>query len=264
MTDDPGSSTPTAPAASHRPAGGGERCGPGGLAGLCGLLAAATATATMAGGDLSSGTWQDIGLLTDMARAHVTHSVVDPGGRLAVTVVSPDPRLRMPACATPVAETPEGQRLWGWSQVRIRCPGEGGWSLNIRVRVQVMAPALVTRRAVSAGRVFEADDVQAGEIDLTATQRAPLKDPTAVIGRVARLGLAAGQPIGAEHLRLPVVVRRGAPLEVTATVGQVSVTSAGTAMQDGTLGELIRIKVPGGRTLQGVVTGEGRVAVQMQ
>jgi len=34
-------------------------------------------------------------------------------------------------------------------------------------------------------------------------------------------------------------------------------------MQDGAVGELIRVKVPGGRTVQGLVTGEGRVSVQM-
>lgn len=208
--------------------------------------------------------WQDMGALASLAREHVLHSVDDAGGRLVVTVTPPDERLRLPACPAPVAETPEGQRLWGWTQVRVRCPGEGGWSVSVRTRVQVMAPAVVTRRAVQAGQALEASDIQRGEVDLTGLQRPALRDEAQVIGKIARVGLAAGQAVGPEHLRMPVVVRRGTALEVTATIGQVSVTSAGTALQDGTLGEVIRVKMPGGRTVQGVVTGEGRVTIQTQ
>jgi len=208
--------------------------------------------------------WQALSALADMAREHVLQSVGDAGGRVVVTVTPPDERLRLPACPSPTAETPEGQRLWGWTQVRIRCPVEGGWSLSIRTRVQIMVPAVVTRRAVQAGQMVDSADVQAGEVDLTGLQRPALRDEKQVVGKIARVGLAAGQAVGAEHLKLPFVVRRGALLEVTATIGQVSVTSAGTALQDGAVGEPIRVKMPGGRTVQGVVTGEGRVAVQTQ
>jgi flagella basal body P-ring formation protein FlgA len=83
-----------------------------------------------------------------------------------------------------------------------------------------------------------------------------------VVGKLVRVGLSAGQTVVAGHLKLPVVVRNGAPVEVAATVGQVSVTGSGIAQQDGAVGDLIRVRVPGGRTLQAVVTGEGRVTVQ--
>lgn len=201
--------------------------------------------------------------LARLAEQHVVQNVVDAGGRLQVSVTPPDERLRLPACPAPVAETPEGQRLWGSTQVRVRCPGEAGWSLSVRARVQVFAPAVLARRALPAGHLIEPADILRGEVDLTGSQRPALRDEALVLGRVVRIGLAAGQAIGAEHLRLPVVVRRGQALEVTATVGQVSVTSAGTALQDGAVGELIRVKMLGGRTLQGVVTSEGRVAVPL-
>lgn len=209
----------------------------------------------------SSAAWQDTGTLVRLAHEHVARSLPESGGRLVVTVVPPDERLRLPACATPLAETPEGQRLWGWTQVRVRCAVDGGWAVGLRVRVQVFAPALLARRAVAPGQVLEADDLQVAEIDLTANPRAPLRDAALAVGRVVRVGLAAGQPVAAENLRLPLVVRRGAPVEVTATVGQVSATSAGTAEQDGAVGDLIRVKMPGGRMVQATVTGEGRVAV---
>ena len=227
------------------------------------LLAALCAGSPAANGTPPAPTWQDMGAITLLAREHALQSVGDAGGRVVLTVTPPDERLRLPACAAPLAEIPEGQRLWGWTQVRVRCPGEGGWSISVRTRVQIMAPAIVTRRAVSPGHILEAADIQPGEVDLTGLQRPALREATQAIGKVVRVGLAAGQAIGAEHLKLPIVVRRGASLEVTATVGQVSVTSAGTAMQDGAVGELIRVKMPGGRTVQGLVTGEGRVSVQM-
>ena len=238
--------------------------GPGRLA-LAGLLAVLPVPMALAAPAApAAAAWQDMGIVTALAREHVLRSVSDPAARVLVSVTPPDDRLRLPACATPLAETPEGQRLWGWTQVRVRCPVDGGWSVSVRTRVQIMVPAVVARRAVQAGQVVEPVDVQLGEVDLTGIQRPALREEAQAIGRIARVGLAAGQAIGPEHLKLPLVVRRGATLEVTATVGQVSVTSAGTALQDGTVGEVIRVRVPGGRTVQGVVTGEGRVTVQMQ
>ncbi|MBU3693773.1 MAG: flagellar basal body P-ring formation protein FlgA [Rhodocyclaceae bacterium] len=206
-------------------------------------------------------TWQDMGAVAAVAREHVLRSVGEPAGRLVVTVAPPDDRLRLPACAAPLAETPEGQRPWGWMQVRVRCPGEAGWSLSLRARVQVFAPAVMARRAVTAGRTIESDDVHLAETDLTGLQRPPLRDSQLVVGRIARVGLAAGQVVVAEHLRLPVLIRRGSAVEVTATIGQVTVSSTGTAMQDGAAGELIRVKVPGGRLVEGMVTADGKVAV---
>jgi flagella basal body P-ring formation protein FlgA len=208
--------------------------------------------------------WQNLGALSALAQQYVESTIRDPGGRLQVTVVPPDPRLRLPACASPLAETAEGQRLWAWTQVRVRCAGEGGWSLNLRVRVQVFAPAVLARRALPPGHVVEAEDMQVAEADIVSAQRPPLRDAAQVVGKLLRIGVAAGQPLMAEHLKLPIVVRRGAPVEVTATVGQVSVTGSGTAQQDGAVGDLVRIKVPGGRILEATVTGDGRVSVQSQ
>lgn len=207
-------------------------------------------------------TWQNLAEVSALARAYVERNVTEPGGRLLVTVVPPDERLRLPACARPLAEAVEGQRLWGWTQVRVRCLGEAGWSLNLRARVQVFVPAVVTRRTVAPGRVIEMDDVAAGETDLTSNVRTPLRDPSQVLGRIARVGIGAGQAIIAEHLRSPVVVRRGAAVEVTATIGQVTVTGAGTALEDGAVGDTIRIKGSGGKLLEATVSGEGRVVVQ--
>jgi flagella basal body P-ring formation protein FlgA len=206
--------------------------------------------------------WQDLAAVTTLVREHVERSVADPGGRLVVTVVPPDNRLRLTACANPVAETMEGQRLWGWTQIRVRCHGDSGWSLGVRTHVQVLVMALVTRRALPAGTVIEADDIRIAEVDLTTSPYPPVTERALVVGKLVRVGLSAGQTVVAGHLKLPVVVRNGAPVEVAATVGQVSVTGSGIAQQDGAVGDLIRVRVPGGRTLQAVVTGEGRVTVQ--
>lgn len=206
--------------------------------------------------------WQDLAEVGSLARQYVERNVAEPGGRLVVSVVPPDSRLRLPACPKLNVEPVEGQRLWGWTQVRVRCPGEAGWSLNLRTRVQVFAPAVLTRRTVSPGRIIEADDVVTAEIDLTSNPRTPLRDTSQVVGRVARVGLGSGQAVIAEHLRSPVVVKRGAQVEVTATIGQVTVTASGTALEDGAVGDTIRVKGSGGRLLEGVVSGEGRVTVQ--
>jgi len=100
------------------------------------------------------------------------------------------------------------------------------------------------------------------EIDLTSNLRTPLRDTSQVVGRVARVGLGSGQAVIAEHLRSPVVVKRGAQVEVTATIGQVTVTASGTALEDGAVGDTIRVKGGGGKLLEAVVSGEGRVTVK--
>jgi len=208
--------------------------------------------------------FQNLDRVRQLVSDFVQQNARDLGGRVQITVGVPDDRLRLPDCPTAIAELPDGQRLWGWTQVRVRCPVEGGWSLNLRTRVQVLVPALITRKPLQPGQPIDVDDVQPGEADLTAGIRMPLGELDQVLGRVVRIGLTAGQVLSAEQIRLPVIVRSGMALQVTATAGQVSATGAGTALQDGALGDIVRFKVPSGRTLQGVVVGEGRVRIQMQ
>jgi hypothetical protein len=142
--------------------------------------------------------WQDLAAVAALARDYAERGIADPGGRLVVTVsCRRTRRLRLPACAGPVAEAVEGQRLWGWTQVPGALPG--------RRRLEPQpADAGAGVRTGRPGTTYgggRADHRGRGpggrrRSDLTENARAPLRDVAQVLGRIARVGLAAGRDGG--------------------------------------------------------------------
>lgn len=207
--------------------------------------------------------FEDPARIEAVARAHLEAASRQLPGRVTVELAAPDPQLRLPACADLRAELVEGSRAWGAGQVRVRCAAEPAWSVTLRSRVRALVPAMATRSALPAGYVLAESDLQTVETDLASTSRPPLTDARLVIGRALRSGALPGQPLLDGQLRALPAVHFGAAVELTASVGGISVRGAGVAMADAPIGETVRVKAGSGRILTGTVVGEGRVEVPL-
>jgi flagella basal body P-ring formation protein FlgA len=193
-----------------------------------------------------------------------------------------DARVQVEACDRAlVMDSPFAAR----ETVRVRCLGKPGWQLYLRVVLKPgVAPGLpepgVPGAALAAAapapvappqvrRVVVAKDVlRAGTVVSAARVReldvvAQGLDPQALASvreaenaEVVR-DIAAGVPLRSYDLRRAVLVKQGQ--SVVLTVGQgsgFSITARVEALQDGKMGDQIRLKNPdSGRSLSGVVTG---------
>ncbi|MEL7238893.1 MAG: flagellar basal body P-ring formation chaperone FlgA, partial [Planctomycetota bacterium] len=86
--------------------------------------------------------------------------------------------------------------------------------------------------------------------------------PEDALGQEAARGLDAGSVLTPDRLAPQTLVRRGQPIAVSLSSGGVELRILCTAMQDGTLGDAIRVKNDKtGKQLQVVVTGKAAAAI---
>ena len=124
------------------------------------------------------------------------------------------------------------------------------------------APATVLTRALARGDIIKASDV--------AIERRPKAEITAeVIGAVNdAIGLAVrqaarlGQPLRRTDLTKPEMVHRDDNIMLVYEVPGIMLTTRGKAIDGGAEGDIINVlNIQSKRTVQGIVTGPGRVTI---
>ena len=191
-----------------------------------------------------------------------------------VEVLPLDARVMVQECALPLTiDLPFASR----ESVRVRC-GQPIWQLYLRVQTTGVAPAPATTASAGAAVPTERTTVVARQLIQRGTLLQPSMleevsrpalglDPQAVsslkdllYGEATR-DLTAGQVLRSADIRRAVLVKQGQ--SALMSVGQdkgFQITVRVEALQDGRMGEQIRLKNPdSGRLLTGTVTGPNAV-----
>ncbi|MEH3147164.1 MAG: flagellar basal body P-ring formation chaperone FlgA [Methylobacterium frigidaeris] len=86
--------------------------------------------------------------------------------------------------------------------------------------------------------------------------------PMAMVGRTARRMLVPGDPVPVNAVEDPRLVSRGAPTQMIFEENGLVITTVGSPLQNGGLGEMIRVRnADTGRIVLGVVQADGRVRI---
>lgn len=199
--------------------------------------------------------------LTDMARAFLAPSLaaaVQQEGAVAlrpeVVMGTLDKRLRLAPCTRVEAHLPPGTRLWGRSRIGLRCvDGPTRWNVFLPVTVKAWGPAWVLKRPVTAGTPLTQEDAELAEIDWAEQAAHVLATPALWVGQQAAYTLVAGQALRQHMVRPPQAFAAGSQVRVQQTGAGFQVVVTGEAMAAGQLGQPVRVKLPGGRVVSGVV-----------
>lgn len=201
----------------------------------------------------------------------------------AVEFAPLDPRVQLQDCSQPLAvDLPFASR----ETVRVRCNAQPNWQLYLRLQTSNRPGALpgsgnvsntnhstastqvpATRSAVVARQLVQ----RGAKIDASLFEEVSLPaqglDPQAVAslrdlmhGELVR-DVAAGQVIRSHDIRRAVLVKQGqATLMTVGSPGDFQISVRVEALQDGRMGEQIRLKNPeSGRLLSGTVVGPNAV-----
>lgn len=223
------------------------------------LLAAAPALAQYSASQAV--TANDRALLAQMARDWLTPAVEttmadNPDSLLRPEVImgALDSRLRLAPCQRIEPFLPPGTRLWGRSRVGLRClEGRVHWKVYVPVTVKAWGPAWVLRRAVPSGTVLTQDDADMAEMDWAEQASSVLATPESWIGQEAVFALQPGHTLRANMVRPLPAFSRGALVRVKSIGSGFHVVASGQAMEDGVVGQPVRVKLDGGRTITGTV-----------
>ena len=134
--------------------------------------------------------------------------------------------------------------------------------IPIEAQVAALLPAAVAVRPIAKGVVIQADDIEVQPLSPESADHERLLASKEVIGREARTAIGAGQPISADAVQLPRLVRRGDKVSVRSLAAGVSITTSGKALADGAQGESIPVELEDPkRQIIARVTGPARVEI---
>lgn len=129
----------------------------------------------------------------------------------------------------------------------------------VPVEVSAWQSGWIAKSDLPAGTRLSAEQLQASQVEITADgQRA--WQGTLAEDRVLRSPVLTGHYLHANQVASAQVVERGDRVEVVYRVGAVEVSSPGSALQDGGVGQHIQVRADGARgPVLARVVGTGRV-----
>jgi flagella basal body P-ring formation protein FlgA len=182
-------------------------------------------------------------------------------GRVEVQVGEIDPRLTLAPCARIEPFLPTGARLWGRGFLGLKCTEGATWRVTVPVEVKVHAVVPVATRILKVGEAVTPADVEEREVEVSAYPPGLIADLKLVEGRVLTRAVGAGQPLRSEGFRVPPAVTSGDLVRVVLTGRGFDITVDGKAMGQAAIGEAIKVQLPTGKMVGGVLKAGRKVEV---
>ena len=182
-------------------------------------------------------------------------------GRVSYSIGQIDARAVEAPCQALETFLPNGSRLWGKSTVGIRCLAPTTWTIYVQVHVRVTGNYIVAARSIPSGRVLTAEDVVSKSGDLTRLPSGVISETGNVLGRTAKNGVAAGQPLREDQLILSWVIQRGQNVKTLVSGSGFNVSSDGKALNNATEGQVVQVRTSSGQVISGIARSGGIVEI---
>jgi len=173
---------------------------------------------------------------------------LDPGNQLA------------PCGAFDVSLAP-GARAWGRTNLSVRCLAQDGWSIFVPVQIHVVADYIIAARPLAQGQTISGDDLARRHGDLSDLPSGVLTDERQGIGRTMLVSIAAGRPLRGDMVRQPLVVQQNQMVRVVSRGAGFQVSNEGKALNNGTDGQVIQVRLANGQVVSGIARAGGVVEV---
>lgn len=209
---------------------------------------------------LHAATPEELSFIQKAAEDHANSVMTVPEhGSIVVKASDIDSRIKASLCPSPLetSSTTKGQ-ITSNITVLVACP-EDNWRVYVPVRISVSMPLVTTNRSLSRGEIISETDLSLTMIDLDSYRRQGFDSIENLIGAKLKKNVRAGTVIERGDI---CVVCRNEKVIIKAIKQGMVITTKGTALSDGSLGDQIRVKNDkSSRVIEGVVTGIAEISV---
>jgi flagella basal body P-ring formation protein FlgA len=121
----------------------------------------------------------------------------------------------------------------------------------------------VLSRSVAPGEVVRASDIQWIKLPSTRISNNIVTTEAGLVGMSPRYPVRTGEPLRTSDMQPPVVVVKGATVDMSYVSGALTLLARGRALQSGAIGDTIDVNNPrSNRTVQGVIEGPNTVRIE--
>lgn len=182
------------------------------------------------------------------------------GEEVVIDLRPPSPHL--PACVQPEPFLPNAnQAPLGRVSVGVRCGENSRQVRYLQAQIDVIGNYVVAARDIERGTLITSSMLteRGGNLgDLSAQALTAEED---IVGKIAQRPIRSGSAFLAHYLQAPHLVERGQRVTVIAQGSAFRVSREGEALENGALGERIRVRFGSREILTARVTGQGTLVV---
>jgi flagella basal body P-ring formation protein FlgA len=129
-------------------------------------------------------------------------------------------------------------------------------------RIHRLIQIPVISRRLNRGDIIQKDDIEWINLRERKLRRGYIQAEEEIIGKAAKRYIAAKTPLTASHLRRPQLVKKGSIVNIALIDGAMRLTTQGRSLENGSLGDTIRIKnTRTKRIIEAKVTGASSAKV---
>jgi len=204
---------------------------------------------------------QNLGLLKQKVEEFLRIQTQGAPGRVAVSVNSIDPQLKLERCVALEASLPSGSRAWGNTTVAVRCTTPSPWTIYIQANVSVFADYVVAGTQLPQGKTIGINDIAFVNGDITNLPAGIFTDTAQILGQVMGSSIAAGSVIRQDLLRSPLTIKQGQTVRLITFGPGFSVASSGYALNNASVGQMVQARASNGKTIGGIARSNGEIEV---
>jgi flagellar basal body P-ring formation protein FlgA len=182
-------------------------------------------------------------------------------GEVSFTFRGLDAGNQLAPCGAFDVSLAPGARAWGRTNLAVRCLAQDGWSIFVPVQIHVVADYVITARPLAQGQTIENSDLARRRGDLSDLPAGVITEERQAVGRTMGISIAAGRPLRSDMIRQPVVVQQNQTVRVISRGAGFQVSNEGKALNNGTEGQVIQVRLASGQIVSGVARAGGIVEV---
>jgi flagella basal body P-ring formation protein FlgA len=232
---------------------------------LWAMLAAAALVSPLAVASDPQQDIQDLETVRQAVESFVAAQTPDAPGTRTITVDNLDSRLRLQACAEPIQTFfPPGARTGVNRTVGASCTSPKPWTIYVSVHISYRGNVVVAAHSLSRGAVIGASDIMIQARNLQSEPFGYLTQGEQVVGMRTLRPIRAGAPIARSLVEEVPVVTRGQKVWLIAESPHLQVRMTGTALQDGAVGDRVRVQNRSSRKIvEGIVAQDGAIRISL-
>lgn len=208
-----------------------------------------------------SATNQQLEQIQKVAENYVLNTFTLPsGGTITANAATLDNRLQVSDCPSGLsAFSPSKNGSASNVTVLIECKDEN-WRVYVPVRLRVTVPAVTAAYPLTRGQILNQQDVSLSMVDLLRFRQQGFSSINQVVGSKLKRNIPTGNIISNNDI---CTVCRNERVTIKAIKKGLQITTQGTALSDGVLGEQVRVKNnKSNRIIEATVSASGEVTVR--